>query len=130
MIVTSSDRSGTASRDIKIAKIIGTEIAMSPDDGEKVRAKIEEALSQLPEEGGSIRLCFTGLSMVTTSFLNPAVGVLYGRYDNGLLSRTLSAPDASQSDKKLLQEVIRTAKQYYEDPDRYRRIVDSVLEED
>ena len=130
MIVTSSERSATDPCVVRIADIIGSDVAMSPDDGERVRAVIEEAIGSASESDGAVVLSFAGLSIVTTSFLNSAVGALYGSHDNELLGRTLSAPDASPQDKELLQRVVKTAKQYYADPIRFRTVVDSVLEED
>ena len=130
MAVTSSEAHVHNVHTVPISRLIGSDVAMTPDEGDEVRAHIERILDAAQDDHVRVVLSFSDLAIVTSAFLNTAVGRLYERYDWPRLSRVLSVADASDRYNELLRRVVKTAKNYYSDTDRFRQSVDDVVGED
>jgi len=61
---------------IKIVDIIEKKIAISTDDGKKVR----EAIIKLFDSSDELEISFDGISMLISHFLNESIGKLYVIY--------------------------------------------------
>lgn len=111
---------------ISIFEVVGSALCVASDDGQKVHDRISLAL----EQGREVVLSFHNVSVLTSAFLNAAVGQLYGKFDWALLSTKLSAEDIDSSDRGFLKWVIESAKQYYSDPDMFSRAFQDEMESD
>ena len=111
---------------VRLLDIVGGPLAVSADDGQLVHDKIAPLL----REGHHVALCFEGLGTVISAFLNAAVGQLYGEFPEEKIREQLSVRDISQEDIGLLKRVVENAKAYFRDPERYRRAVEPLSEDD
>jgi hypothetical protein len=68
--------------------------------------------------------------MLTSAFLNTAIGKLYGEYDEKTVKLHLSVEYMDDNDKLLLKRVIDTAKAYYKNPNQFEDSIKKILEED
>lgn len=96
---------------INAFNIIQTSAAVSSDDGELIFSEIRKGL----EEGEDIEVDFTGLEIIVSTFLNAAIGQLYGKYDPALIREHLSTKGLSNDDLNKLKQVVERAKQYFAD---------------
>lgn len=108
-----------------VYQIVGTEICVEADDGKKVYDIICEFLNQQKP----IVLSFMNITMVTSAFLNTAIGLLYKDYSEADIKKYLSVTDIDSTDAVLLKRVVDTAKIFYTDPERIRNSLKEVLEE-
>lgn len=109
---------------IDLAQIAGTRLCVSGDDGQKVCTLIEQALL----DGRAVELRFGSVTTLSTTFLNSAIGQLYGRHDEAFLRAHLQAPDISPSQRALLSKVVENAKRFFADPEQFERHASDVLE--
>jgi len=112
---------------IKITDIVGDNLCISSEDGEKVYQKIVEAL----KEGERISLSFEGVQDLTSAFLNAAVGPLYNSdFSEQFISENLKPIKATNEDLYLLKRVVDRAKEFFKNPDREKAAIKEVLGED
>ena len=94
---------------IRILNVIGGPLAVSTADGQTLHDRIAPLL----RSGQRVALCFDGMEIVTPTFLNAAVGQLYGEFEHGQIRALLSVRDATPDDLALLQRVVENAKRYF-----------------
>jgi hypothetical protein len=96
---------------INIATIIGGNIAVSTSDGETVFSELSKHL----KEKETISLDFENISILTTAFLNAAIGQLYSgkTYPNNFLNEHL--------------KIINRAKEYYQNKKNLEESVNTVF---
>lgn len=111
---------------IGVYSIVGDSFCVAADDGDAVYSKIKAAFNA----GKHVRLSFKNVEMLTSAFLNTAIGQLYGEYSEEEVRESLSVSDISDEDKLLIKRVTDTAKVYYKDPDRLSKSIAEILEED
>ena len=111
---------------ISIFNLVGSELCVDADDGQKVYELLHKAL----KEGKRVKLSFQNVEMLTSAFLNSAIGQLYRDFTEEQIMGSLSVEDMESEDMALLKRVTTTAKLYYKDPERLMRSVEEVLEED
>lgn len=110
---------------INIVNTIGDVYGVEAEDGQKVFDLVKKAF----ENGHKVILSFLNIEMLTTAFLNTAVGQLYKDYPEDLIKKYLSVDDISDSGKVSLKRVVDTAKIYYKDPDALERSINDILED-
>lgn len=110
---------------IMVFEVVGSSICVSSDDGQKVHDQIAAAL----REGKTVRLSFLNVESLTSAFLNAAIGQLYGEFSDEAVKVSLSVADMDQDDLVLLKRVVEIAKEYFSDPDRFKRAREEALEE-
>ncbi len=110
---------------INIVNTIGDVYGVEADDGQKVYSLVKKAI----EGGYKVILSFTNVKMLTTAFLNTAVGQLYNDYTEDKVKEHLQVVDISDSGKVALKRVVDTAKLYFKDPDALKRSIDEILED-
>jgi hypothetical protein len=93
---------------IELIKLCGP-YCVDPDDGVTVAAQVTNALKQ----GESVCLDFTGVSTLTSSFLNAAVGSLYGQFDVDFLDAKLAWLGMDATDESLIRLVRDNAIRYF-----------------
>jgi hypothetical protein len=110
---------------INIATIIGGNIAVSTSDGETVFSELSKHL----KEKETISLDFENISILTTAFLNAAIGQLYSgkTYPNNFLNEHLKIINVREIDKPLFSLVINRAKEYYQNKKNLEESVNTVF---
>jgi hypothetical protein len=109
---------------INIYSEVGTSFCVAAEDGEQVFRKISEAI----KNGKKVVISFLNVEIVTSAFLNSAIGQLYGSFDEDLLKNSLGVEDIDDDDKLLLKRVVETAKAYYKDKDQFEKSIKMIME--
>ena len=104
---------------IKVADVIGSNLGVSSEDGGAVFEKIQIALKARQ----AVDLDFTGIDMLISAFLNAAVGKLVEKLSIEEIHQRLKFTGMADGDPELLEKVLENTRRYYEDPNRFRRIV-------
>ena len=97
--------------------IVGSSLCVATEDGQKVFDQIAPIL----RHGHSVELSFLNVEIMTTAFLNAAIGQLYGQFKEETINSLLIVQDLLPEDEALLALVKKSSKRYFEDPDRYDR---------
>lgn len=111
--------------EVNVYSIVGNSFCVDAEDGEKVF----EALRKILEQNNKAVISFLNVEMLTSAFLNTAVGRLYGLFDHEKIKSSLSVKDISDDDKLLLKKVTDTAKAYYKNKKRVEAMEDEILGE-
>jgi hypothetical protein len=94
---------------VRVFDVIGTSLAVSSDDGQKVFDKVAPLLHQ----GFKVRLSFDKIETVISAFLNAAIGQLYNEFPEDKVRELFNVRDASPEDLALLKRVVDNAKLYF-----------------
>jgi len=94
-----------------VADLIGNDTAVSTDDGDSVFQNIKSGFTT----GKLVTLDFDKINLLTTAFLNAAIGQLYSEYNSDFLNSNLKLTNVASEDKILFVKVIQRAKEYFED---------------
>jgi hypothetical protein len=98
---------------ISLSSIAGG-ICVAAADGNKVHDAIKNEI----DKGSRVTLSFSGVTRMTTAFLNAAIGQLYGEYPETKLRQHLGPPrDAEPWHLNRLKLVVDRAKQFFSNPD-------------
>ncbi|GHT04003.1 hypothetical protein AGMMS49525_09870 [Bacteroidia bacterium] len=109
---------------INIVNVIGDVYGVEAEDGQKVYDLVKKAF----EQQYKVILSFLNIEMLTTAFLNTAVGQLYKDFSEEIMRENLRVVDISESGKVILKRVVDTAKLYYNDENAFRRMQQSIDE--
>lgn len=93
-------------KQLVISKIIKSEFAVSPEDGNTVYEIIKKEI----ESKNQLELNFDGIDIMTTAFLNNAIGNLYRNFDRQQLNRYINMANISDCDLALVKKAIDRAK--------------------
>lgn len=104
---------------ISAFEVIGSALCVASSDGQKVYHRIARVL----QERGQVTLSFRNVSTLTSAFLNAAIGQLYGKFEPDEIRNRLQVVDMESRDIALLKRVVETAKQYFQDPQRFEQAV-------
>lgn len=110
---------------INIVNTIGDVYGVEAEDGQKVFELIMKALADKKK----VILSFQNIEMLTTAFLNNAVGQLYRNHTEGFIKENLKVSDISESGKVALKRVVNTAKLFYKDPEALKRSIQEISED-
>ncbi len=108
---------------INIVNAVGDSFCVEAEDGQKVFELIKKVLA----EKLKVTLSFLNVEMLTTAFLNTAIGQLYRDFPEELIKENLKVENLSQSGLVSLKRVVDTAKLYYKDPDAMQRSINDIL---
>ena len=108
---------------INIVNVVGDSFCIEAEDGKKVFELIKKVLT----EKRKVTLSFLNVEMLTTAFLNTAIGQLYRDFPEELIKENLRVESISQSGLVSLKRVVDTAKLYYKDPDAMQRSINEIL---
>jgi hypothetical protein len=112
--------------DIRLTEIVGSDLCIASEDGQKVHDAIKKAL----QEEKKIRISFKNVDDLTSAFLNSAIGQLYGEFSEDDLKDSLAVSDVSHEDLLLLKRVIQRAKEFFKDKERFEMATRELLGED
>ena len=101
--------------EVNIYSIVGNSFCADPGDGEKVFEVLKKILGQ----NNKAVISFLNVEILTPTFLNTAVGRLYGLFSHEKIKAGLSVKDISDDDKLLIKKVTDTAKAYYKNKGIY-----------
>jgi hypothetical protein len=111
---------------IDIRNIIGSEICVSFEDGNRLYESIASAL----REGKRARVSFKNAAEISSAFLESAIGRLYERgFKEEEIEKGLAIQDLSDDDRFMLEMVIDRVKDFLRDPDRFEASINEVLGE-
>ncbi|ODS34760.1 MAG: hypothetical protein SCARUB_00020 [Candidatus Scalindua rubra] len=111
---------------IIIFEHIGSSAAVSTDDGELLFERVIKAL----ENDVRVILDFNNIELITSTFLNAAIGQLYSKYDSPFLRNHLKVNNLSNEDLNLLKKVVDRAKDYFKDKERMEKNISKVLDDE
>jgi hypothetical protein len=109
--------------EVSLFNIVGSGVCTASEDGQKVYDVTSSAL----RSGKSVCLSFDKVEDLTSAFLNSAVGKLYGEFSEEEIKSKLSVSNASPDDIALLKRVINRAKEFFKDPERFRKAKKEML---
>lgn len=111
------------SKMIKVTEIIGTNLCIDSEDGKLVKEKIADGIRNYD----SVIVSFEDSEMVTTAFLNTAIGALYKDFSEEEIRNKIKLESMIDKDKALLKRVVETAKIFYKEPDRITKSLHAVM---
>ena len=109
---------------IEIANIIGDVYAIENTEGQKVFFMIKKAF----DEKKKILLSFLNIKILTTAFLNTAIGELYNYFSEEFIRENLKIEYLNDAGVIKLKKVVEIAKLRYNDPDFYKKLKQSAEE--
>jgi hypothetical protein len=98
---------------ISVYGIVQKEFCISSDDGSEVFRRLSKAMT----EGFVAILSFDKIKLMTSAFLNAAIGRLYGKFDEKKIRDHLRVEGADEDDMDLIEHVKKYAKLYYKNRD-------------
>lgn len=103
--------------ELTVRDIIQSENAISTDLGDK----LYEAITPLLRKKQIVILDFEGIPIMTTAFLNAAIGQLFSMKDitSEFLNKHLKLKNVQEEDRYLFKLVITRAKEYFKDKDGF-----------
>lgn len=101
---------------IRLVDLAGDDYCVDLDDAERAR----DALAVLLRDHAELELSFEGVNLVTTAFLNVAIGELYGEFPIDDLQVRLQPVDIAPDDRALWELVVHRAVDFYRDPEGFR----------
>ena len=105
--------------ELSVYEIVGSPLCVASSDGQKVHDRLSTAL----KEGQNVTLSFRNVAILTSAFLNTAIGQLYGTFSEEQIRTLLKVRDMEQDDIALLRRVVDTAKLYFHDPSRFSQVI-------
>lgn len=112
---------------INIFELISSKAAVSSEDGEMLYRQI---IKGLKKEDIVILLNFANIDLITSTFLNAAIGQLYNDYDSPFLREKLKIKNMPPEDVQLLKKVIERAKEYFKDKNKVDASIRDATEDD
>lgn len=109
---------------INVFEQIGSSAAVSSEDGELLFSKINKGLE---EKDIQIILDFTNIELITSTFLNAAIGQLYSKYDSPFLQKRLKVDNLAKEDLELLKRVVDRAKEYFKNKEKMDNSIKEAL---
>ena len=90
---------------IKVVDVVGCYLCVSSEDGQKVYNHISKSL-----DSKKVVLSFSGVTNLTSAFLNAAIGQLYSKFSEEKIKTNLKVMDMEDDDKVILKRVVDRAK--------------------
>lgn len=87
---------------VSLYQVVGSAYCVESDDGQKVYDRIAAAL----EADRRVHVSFRNVSASTPTFLNTAIGQLYGKFDVTTIRSKIKIVDIDQGDLELLKQVV------------------------
>ena len=108
---------------INIFDDISSPVAVSTDDGTLIFNKIEKAINN----DVSVNLDFKNIDILTSAFLNAAIGQLYSKFSGNELNEKVNVVNISEEDKSTFIKVVKRAKEYFINKEKFNSLIDSSL---
>ncbi|WP_282074011.1 STAS-like domain-containing protein [Polaribacter atrinae] len=110
---------------ILIKDIISKSFAVSTEDGDKIFSILNENFINKEK----VALDFKGITLMTTAFLNAAIGQLYSnnKYSSIFLNESLILQNVEDQDKHLFKLVVNRAKEYFANKKEFEKNSDDTI---
>lgn len=108
---------------IRIGDFVTLNQAVTPDEGELIYEKIISFVG----EGNAVVLDFSDIQLMTTAFLNTAIGNLYKDYSSEQLNALLKLVNLQAGDSARVKKVVDNAKKFYANADIFNKNVDDAI---
>jgi hypothetical protein len=95
---------------ISVCELVGGRLCVTSGDGQRLHGQIAEII----RHGNSATLSFKNVTALTPTFLNTAIGQLYGSFSPELIRSRLHVAHMQPDDLELLKRVGDNAKEYFE----------------
>ncbi len=109
---------------LNVFNVVGSPFSVEAEDGQKVFELIHKAF----KEKKKVVLSFLNIEILTTAFLNTAVGQLYKDFSESEIKENLEVKDITNPGAVALKRVVDTAKLYYKDPGAMERSINELME--
>lgn len=103
---------------ISIFETVGSPLCVAINDGQKVFDHIATAL----KADWDVTLSFHNVTTLTATFLNTAIGQLYGTFTEEKIRSRVNVKDIEQEHLVLLKRVVNNAKLYFKDSQRFDQV--------
>lgn len=110
---------------VNIVNVVGDNFCVEAEDGQKVFELVSKAMN----DGRRVSVSFLNVELLTTAFLNTAIGQLYRDFSEEEIREKLSVESISKSGAVSLKRVVDTAKLYYKNPEDIERSIKDILGE-
>jgi len=111
---------------IDVKELIKRQQATVRTEGVKVYEQIEKYL----DNNEKVEIDFSNITMVVSSFLNAAIGKLYGKYNDEFIKKYVQVIGLNEDDIELLNDiVIPNAKSFFKNQSKIESIEHSVMSE-
>jgi hypothetical protein len=97
--------------EIKVGTILNSAFAVSTEDGEKIFRLINDSFNR----NDDVVIDFKNVDLIVSTFLNAAIGQLYGEHPTEYIQQHLSILNMSNEDLQVLKLVTDRAKEYFAD---------------
>ena len=111
---------------IAVTEVIGHNLCIASQDGEKVCEAIAAAL----RSGKKVIVSFKDGEDITSAFLADAIGHLYALFPEEFLAENLMAIDLEPDDAADLVDTIEDVKEYLSDPEAWKAAARATFGED
>ena len=109
---------------IDVSNIIEKELATFVDDGILLHKEIKKYL----DKNEKVIVDFSNIKMVISSFLNAAIGKLYGDFQYNFIENNLEIIGLDEDDEERLNDVvIPNAKSFFEKKDKIANIENKII---
>ncbi len=108
---------------LNVFNVVGSPFSVEAEDGQKVFELIYKAF----KEKKKVVLSFLNIEILTTAFLNTAVGQLYKDFSESEIKENLEVKDITNPGAVALKRVVDTAKLYYKDPGAMERSINELM---
>ncbi|MBR5842560.1 MAG: STAS-like domain-containing protein [Bacteroidaceae bacterium] len=108
---------------IKVCDFVTLNQAVTPDEGEIIYNKIISYIG----EGNIVILDFSDIQLMTTAFLNTAIGNLYKDYSSEQLNGLLKLENLQIGDSARVKKVVDNAKKFYANTVTFNKNVDDAI---
>lgn len=108
---------------IKINELIGGNFAVTTDDGNLIFNLIDKNL----EEHTKTKLDFSDIIVLTTAFLNAAIGQLYSKYKSEEITPYLKLTNVAHEDKILFKKVTERAREYFANKESFEKNINDAI---
>ena len=108
---------------IRIDSMITLHQGVTPDEGKPINDEIRKCI----ESKETVEIDFSGVELMTTAFLNIAIGDLCKDYSSDELKNILKIVNVDEGDTRRIEKVIDTAKLFYKDKNSFNKIVEDTF---
>ena len=108
---------------IKINEHVTLNQGITSEEGQPIYDMIVSSLSKDEE----VTLDFSGMTFLTTAFLNVVIGTLYKDYNSQQLQSKLHILNINDETAARIKKVTDNAKLFYSDEDKFNQTVDEVI---
>ena len=111
---------------INIFEQVGGNAAISVDDGNKVFNLISKSIN----ENLKVILDFNNIKLMTSPFLNAAIGQLYGVFSDDIVKNHLNIINLSDIHIETFKRVVDRAREYFKDKKPFDDIANEMIDDE